>query len=336
MNFVSVGDLSRFTMRNANAGLRSDIQRFSKEVTTGLAGDVTKHLNGDFAELAKMERGLSQATTYRRVASEAASIASAMQTALGSLQDIAEQTGANMISDATLSSTQSLNSVAKTAAGQLETAISALNTSAGGRFVFAGSRVTSPAVVSADDLISQAQIVVSSAATPDEALQLLQGWFDAAPGAGGFADNAYLGTISDAAKFSVEPDSSISFAQTANDAGTRKILLGLTVAALVSRGAFSGDEDARAGLMRAGGEALAHGNSLTTFARADLGMTEQRIERASVRMDNLKTTLQIERANLISVDPFEAGSHLTQAQAQLEALFSITARLSNLSLAKYL
>ena len=48
------------------------------------------------------------------------------------------------------------------------------------------------------------------------------------------------------------------------------------------------------------------------------------------------TSIQIERTSMIQADAYEAGSQLIQAEAQLEALFAMTARLSNLSLAKYL
>ncbi len=113
-------------------------------------------------------------------------------------------------------------------------------------------------------------------------------------------------------------------------------MLGLTIGAVVSKGAFDGDHAAQAKMMRAGGGALIEGNAGVALIRSDLGMTEQVIERSSVRLGATLTNLQIERTNLIQADTYEAGSQLIQAEAQLEALFAMTARLSNLSLAKYL
>ena len=337
MNFVSVGDLSRiFTLRNSNAGLRSSIQRLSQEVTTGVRSDIPKHLNGDLVEFAKIERGLDQAQAFRRTSSEAASTASSMQVAFGSLQDIADATGANMLSDTSLAVNHSLKSVAVAAASQLDSAIAALNTNVGGRFVFSGTKINVPAMVSAEDLVGQAQSVIAGAADPDEALQRLNDWFDAAPGTGGFSDVAYRGSVGPAAEFGVDASTTIKFTQTANDGATRKILLGLTIGAVVSKGAFDGDHAAQAKMMRAGGGALIEGNAGVALIRSDLGMTEQVIERSSVRLGATLTNLQIERTNLIQADTYEAGSQLIQAEAQLEALFTMTARLSNLSLAKYL
>ena len=337
MNFVSVGDLSRiFTLRNANSNLRSDIQRLSQEVTTGVRADIPKHLNGDLVEFAKLEHGLSHARAFRRVSSEAASTASSMQAALGSLQDISDAMGGNMLSDTSLAVNHSLKSVATSVASQLDSAIAMLNTSVGGRFVFSGAKVNVPPMVSADDLIGQAQSVIATAATPADAIQLLSDWFDAPAGAGGFADTAYRGSTDQVAEFGIGASTTVRFGQTANDPAARKILLGLTIGALVSKGAFDGDHAAQAEMMRAGGGALIAGNSELALTRADLGMTEQVIERSSVRLDTMLTSIQIERTSMIQADAYEAGSQLIQAEAQLEALFAMTARLSNLSLAKYL
>ena len=160
MNFVSVGDLSRFfAMRRANSGLRNDIQRLSEEVTTGLKADIPKHLKGDLIEIAQIERGLSEASAYRRVASEAASTATGMQAALGTMQDIADSLSGDMLADTSLAVQSSLQSLATTVASQLDTAISALNSNVGGRFIFSGTKVNTPPLVSSDELLAQAEAV---------------------------------------------------------------------------------------------------------------------------------------------------------------------------------
>lgn len=337
MNFVSVGDLSRFfTMRRANAGLRNDIQRLSQEVTTGVRADVPRHLNGDLHDLARLERGLREAQTYRKTTQEAAAAATGMQAAFGTLQDIADISSVSMLSDTSLAVEHTLLSVASVADQQLDAAIAALDTNMGGRFVLSGTKANTPPIISSDDLLTQAQAVISGAASADDATQLLQDWFDAVPGSGGFSDVAYRGSLSGGSQFGIDASNSIRFEQTANDHGARNVLFGLTLGALVSRGLFGGDQASQAIMMRSGGAALMKGNAQLTLARSDLGAHEQSIERASVRLDNLASGLQVERTNLISADAYDSGSQLLQAEATLEALYAMTARLSNLSLAKYL
>lgn len=337
MNFVSVGDLSRFfTMRRANVALRTDIQRLSKEVTTGIRADVPGHLNGDLLDLSRLEQGIREADAYRRTTREAAATASGMQTALGTLQNIADMSSVSMLSDTSLAVEHTLLSVASVADNQLASAVAALNTNIGGRFVLSGTKANTPPLVSADDLVAQAQTVIAGTATADEAIQRLRDWFDAAPGAGGFTDTAYRGSLGGGSQFGIDASNTIRFEQTANDPGVRSTLLGLTLGALVSRGSFSGDQAAQAAMMRAGGSELVEGNTKLTLARSDLGSNEQSIERASTRLESRATGLKIERTNLISADTYESGSQLVQAEATLEALYAMTARLSKLSLAKYL
>ncbi len=337
MNFLSVGDLSRFlSLRRANSALRNDIQALSKAVTTGVHADIPRHLGGDTLDLSRLEGGIRETEAFRRTTREAAATASGMQAAFGILQDIADTSSANMLSDTSLAVEHTLQSVASVADSQLGSAIDALNTNVGGRFLFSGMKANTPPIISASDLIAQAQSVIAGATSPAEAVQRLDTWFTGAVGSGGFSDNAYNGSLEGGSKFGIDASTTIQFEQTANDQGIRRTLLGLTLGALVSRGAFAGDLAAQAAMMRAGGAALMKGSTSITQSRAALGSHEQTIERTAVRVENLAAELMIERTNLISVDTYEVGSRLVQSEATLEALYAMTARLSGLSLAKHL
>lgn len=337
MNFVSVGDLSRiFTQRQSNIGLRNEIQRLSAEVATGVKADVPRHLGGDMMQFARLERGITEASAFLRVSAEAAATASAKQAAFATLQQVSDDSGGRMLADTTLATGPTLKAEARVAKNQLSTVISALNANAGGKFLFSGTRVNMAPLVSATNLVAQAQAVISGASTAEGAIDALKNWFEAGPGDGGFHDAAYRGSANGGDSFSVDPSTSISFSQTAADPGIRKMIMGLTLAALVADGSFDGDHTAQAAMVRTGGGLLIEGSADLAGTRADLGMTEQTIERSSTRLQANLTRLQIERSNLIGADPYEAGSKLVQAEGQLEALFAMTARLSNLSLAKYL
>ena len=63
---------------------------------------------------------------------------------------------------------------------------------------------------------------------------------------------------------------------------------------------------------------------------------EQKIAEATSRNSAELLALRIARSDILGVDPFEATSALTDAQNKLEALYSVTARLSRLSLVDFL
>ncbi|SDD47942.1 flagellar hook-associated protein 3 FlgL [Paracoccus isoporae] len=337
MEFVSIGDLARsYAMRQAHGGLRREIRDLSEQVASGKPSDVARHLGGDLVELARLDRGLREAEAYLRVSSEAAATLAGMQSALGHLQEIAGGASQQMLSDAMLSSDHGIRTVADTIAAELDGALSALNISVGGRFVFSGQHVDRPPLVAADELIALAETVVTGAGSPAQALSELTAWFEAPAGGGGFSDLAYRGATGGGPELQIDPTTRVTLSQNAASRGIRQVVLGLTVSALVSRGAYAGDRAAQAELLQAAGTALADGNTELGLERAGLGVAEQTVERARVRMAHAQTTLSIARGQLTEVDGYAAGSRLIQAEAQLEALYALTARLSRLSLSRYL
>lgn len=337
MRLISVGDLSKlFVMRRNNSGLRQEMRQLSGEVTTGIRRDIPKHLSGNLTRLAKIEQKIMTSATYLRTNTEAKAMTSGMQSALDLIGKLAKDTAGNVLSTETLDTEDGLQSVAKTIESQLASTVSALNTDIGGRFIFSGTKIDSRPLISKDDLITQAETVIAGVTTAEEAVRKLRDWFEASPGGNGFIDAAYQGETDKRVSFAVEPGRSVTVSQTAVDDGPRKIMFGLTLGVLVSRGAFNNDHNAQRTLMQAGGKALLDGNRKLTFSRAELGANQQIIEHAETRHNTASLNLKIERSNLVSVDRYEAGSRLVRASAQLDSLFAVTARLSNLSLANHL
>ncbi len=70
--------------------------------------------------------------------------------------------------------------------------------------------------------------------------------------------------------------------------------------------------------------------------RANLGTVEAHIETVSVQSASETSALEILKANLLSVDPYETASELQAVQTQLETLYALTARMSRLSLVDFL
>ena len=70
--------------------------------------------------------------------------------------------------------------------------------------------------------------------------------------------------------------------------------------------------------------------------QADLGLLQETAERATARNAAETTALSLARSDILSADPYETASALTQAEASLQNLYALTARLSRLSLTDYL
>jgi flagellar hook-associated protein 3 FlgL len=70
--------------------------------------------------------------------------------------------------------------------------------------------------------------------------------------------------------------------------------------------------------------------------QAQVGFSEARIEALTVRHSTERASLEMARNDLLSVDPYQSATELEQVQFQLQSLYAITSRMSQLSLVNYL
>ena len=67
-----------------------------------------------------------------------------------------------------------------------------------------------------------------------------------------------------------------------------------------------------------------------------LGLSEQRLEEASVRISARRDALDIAWNDATSRDPFDAATEFQAVEQQLERVFAVTARMSRLTLLDFL
>ncbi|MGR3292274.1 MAG: flagellin [Paracoccaceae bacterium] len=73
-----------------------------------------------------------------------------------------------------------------------------------------------------------------------------------------------------------------------------------------------------------------------TILRANVGSAEARIEDATAQNSAEKFALEIARADITAIDPYQTATELEAVALQLETLYTLTVRLSRLSLSEYL
>ncbi len=333
MNITSLGDLAQtFTLRRQNADLKTAITRLSTEVTTGQTANIGQHLAGDVSALTGIDSALARLGSYTRAANEAAFFTGAMQTALSSVQDMAADLVPTLLSTATAGNTGSVLTAAREGRQSFETAVNLFNTRLGDRAIFGGVETARSPLAAPDVLMSAMEAAVAGAVSAADVETALDAWF-ASPA--GFAATGYLGgaALSD---LPVGPGQTASIDITAADPAIRETLKGFGMAALLDRGLFAGAPHTQASLLRRAGETLLEGQNSSALLSGRLGTTEGQIESARVRNGAETTSLQIARADLLAVDPYQAAARLQEAQGQLESLYTITARLSRLSLVDFL
>ncbi len=333
MSIVSLGDLAQtFLLRRQNADLRANVTRLATEVTTGQVADPGRHLAGDVSALTGIDAALARLGSFTRAADEAAFFSGTMQTALAAVQDMASTLAPTLLSVATAGNPGTVLTAAREARQSFETAVSLYNTRLGDRAIFAGVQTATAPLPPADVLLGDMQNAVAGCLTAQDAEAALDAWFDSTTG---FSATGYLGGAA-LADLPVGPGQTAMIDVTAADPAIRKTLKGFGMAALLDRGLFATAPQPQAALLRRAGETLAEGQNGRALLAARLGTTEGQIAGARTRNGAETTALQIARAELLAVDPYEAAARLQAAQGQLESLYTITARLSRLSLVDFL
>jgi flagellar hook-associated protein 3 FlgL len=333
MSLVSLGDMAQtFLQRRQNIALKAEVQRRSTEMTTGIVVDVGRHVGGDFAPLAGIDSALARLQGYARTTSEAGLFTGAMQTALATVEDVATTLAPVLFSAATSANAGSVSAAARAARQGFDTLVSTLNTRLGDRALFAGDQTAQSPLVDADQLLSQMETAIAGAVSMGNVEAALDTWF-ANPA--GFMAQAYQGGAA-LADLPIGPGQSAKIDVTAADPAIRETLKGFAMAALLDRGLFAGQSQTRVQVMRRAGEVLAEGASSRAHMAGRLGTIEGQIAAAATRNAAEVSALDIARNGLISVDPYEAATKLEAAQSQLEALYTVTARLSRLSLVDFL
>lgn len=333
MTLNSIGDMAQsFLLRRQNVALKTELQRLSTELTTGRVADTVARVSGDLVPLAGIDAALARLKGYGSVATEAALFSGGMQTALAVIDDLSSDLSANLISASNSSLSSRIDAAGQDAAQRFETAVSALNTKFGDRSLFAGVQTTGAATVDAATMLQALDAAVVGATSAADVEAAVTAWFEAP---GGFAAQAYTGGPP-LAPMSIAPAEEALIDVTASDPALRATLKGLAMAAMLNRGVLTGQTDARRDLAQRAGVSLLQSQTDRAYLAARLGNVESQIGSAIARNSAETSSLQIARSDIVAADPFETASRLQETQTQLEKIYTITARMTRLSLMDYL
>jgi len=331
---LSIGDLAMsFSNRLSNVRIRTEMNTLATELTTGRRSDIRTPLSGDLSPVAVIERSLSNLAAYNTVVSETTLFLTGAQAALSQVADgLKALAGAAIDMDNTTNPALIAN-FAMDATGRFESLVNTMNTSIAGRSLFAGNDtatrpIADPALI-LDDLFA----TLPPGALAADVSAAVDAYF--APGAG-FDTAHYLGSAIAMSAFRVTPEDSLSFGITAQTGEMRSALAATAKAAILGRGALSGNVIEQGALIRQASLDLFGAEAGVVGLRGSVGILEARLDAAQARNSAESGSLHLARSALVGADPFQTATKLQSVQTQLEAFYAITARMSQLSLARYL
>lgn len=335
MSWHSLGSLALpYQLQRQGVFLRTEISRLGVELTTGQTATPQRHLRGDTGPLAAIETRLSRIDAYQQNARLVATRVDASQTALGQLATLRNDTASRMLTVATAGiSDEALSGAGRSAKAALNDAVSALSLRVSGQAVFSGAANTTSPLPDADAIIGAIMPLVSGLSSAQSVASTVEAAFND-PG-GLFEATLYQGA--DAVSGAILGDGGQSVTQpTAADPAIRSLLSGLVLGALAAESSMALPVDQRRALVQSSATALVENSDALTGLQADTGDAQASVEAWLLQVSTERDALHNARNTLIGVDPYEAATRLEEARAQLETLYTVTARTSRLSLTGYL
>ncbi len=335
MQFTSIGDMANsFLMRGHNARIKSELMQLSDSLATGRHSDISTQLRGEFTDVAALERSIRTLEAHRTTASETTTFLETAQISLGAVQDMATEAAPALISASNAYHAALLQSSSRDAEQKFQSVVSALNARVADRSVFSGTATDQAALPDGAALLDAVRVELAGATSRADIQSKLDIWFN--DPAGGFAVAQYRGSEDPIASIPVSDTDKVSFKVTALAPEIREILQSFAMAALVTDLPALSDPAEGAAMMKAAGELMLSAQTGLSILRADIGALEEYTDTAKAKNSAALSGFEIARANLYQADPYRTATELELAQTQLEAVYTLTARLSRLSLSDYL
>jgi flagellar hook-associated protein 3 FlgL len=336
MTINSVSDLAQsLLLRRDNAKLRQELLTASRELATGTRADLVRRFNGDFGPLAGVETGIRKAEIYLDNLAEQSLRYGAAQAALETIRDSIAKTSGPLILVQETSDAGLVRAAGRDALARFGAVVSNLNSSAGGASLFSGVALDSPALASASTLLDaiEIELTAAGATTATDVAAAVDTWFAAG---GGFDTLGYLGGTAPGEGVPVSQGAIAEPLPTAADPVIRRMLSDFAKAALIGRGVLDGAPEEQARLARDAGLRLLSSDEGMVELQSEIGIQENRMATAETETRTRQQALEIARSELVGADPYDAATRLQTAEARLESLYAMTARLSALSLTDYL
>lgn len=334
MNGLTMGDLSQsYQLRQQNTSLKQQMIRLTTELATGQIAETRDVLAGNQSYLVDIERNLSLLSGYAIATAEASHFASATQDALGHVAELSASLSGSLIASGTSAIGPSGTDTSQEALSTLNAVIGTLNVDIANRHLFSGVETDRHPLADAATLLSALSTAMSGANTPDEMRAAADNWFD---DPGGFNAVIYQGGSSSIAPFALSETHQTTLDVRATDPALRETLKAAALAALATDPAFNLDLTAQSELFAQTGQSLLNSQTKMIGLRADVGFVEAQIDQATARNASEASSLKFAKAALLDVDPYQTATQLEDVQFQLQSLYSVTVRMSQLSLVNFL
>ena len=171
MSISAFSDLAFHLLRQGQVtNTRARLEQAGQELTTGQSADVRSATGGDLSKLFSIDRSLAKLAQRNTNLTLADGRASITQAKLQNIQDVSGDTGTNLQIAVERGDMVAARTYANDAEQKLQQVVSSLNATYQGKSLFSGAAENISALASSDFLVTDIDAIISSAATPADAL----------------------------------------------------------------------------------------------------------------------------------------------------------------------
>jgi flagellar hook-associated protein 3 FlgL len=335
MNLNAHGDLALAFQNRANdTKIKSNLHRLAQELASGRKQDLATAVTGDFSPVVAIERSLKNMQAYATATAEAALLSASMQTVLGLAQDTGSELVPALLSASSSAHEMLIQTTANDVRAKFDSVVAAFNTKVADRALFSGAATGDTALASTEAMLADLQLAIAAETTAVGVEAAVDAWFDTP--AGGFETIGYQGSANTLSPMRLSEDEQIDINLKADDAAVRETLKGFALASLMAEGALTGNVSERAELAKISAERMLAAGSSLAVAQAAVGTIEARVDSISSRNSAKTASYEMALHDITAIDPYAVATELEATTAQLETLYTLTSRLSRLTLTDFL
>ncbi|RFB04745.1 flagellin [Parvularcula marina] len=322
---IGFPDALRFnSLSGPLADIRRDLTQASVELVTGRKQNLGRVLGVEAGDYNIVAKALADADTSIDRLTLSNNRLSATQIPLHqirtALTDYAVETDSLLVTDEFVNTTISAD-----AKSQIRQIFTSLNSSYAGRNLFSGDSVESAATSTADEFFTAIEASLAGAtdaATLDTAIDTFF-----APG-GDFDTLIYQGGAGFASAVRLPTGGTVSFQLKADDQSFRTALEGLVRVAYAP-------QEGQVDFAREGVTLVRNAEALLIQHEAELGRQQNLIDNSIDAVNQERLILAETENTFAGADPYEAAALVQNLELQLQTAYTVTARISRLTLTNF-
>ncbi len=321
-------------LQRQTADTRTQLDRAGLELATGLKADKYKATGGNLVRLFSLERMLERNAVHTQSVSLTEMRLDFMQESLGRALGLAERISVDLLAAVGLGDEVSARAHSQAARRAFADTVNLLNVQVGGQALFAGDATDRPALAPAATILGQIEAAVAGAADVAEVIARVDAFF-AGPD---FREGAYLGSPDPLVPVELGDGVRLDYALMATQPEIVAALKGHALAALVAPGgSLAGSPpESRMELLGAAGRQLLGAKEDLLELRTRVGSAQESVEMAKARRTGEREAFELARARIVGADPYDTASMFQALEAQLQTVFTVTARLSGMRFVNFL